>query len=97
MITPVMDYPKTLNTVEYKSVDIITGGEEMNDRKFRDGQIVRHRLSGEKLLIIQKSIFPTEKITYMARMLGYTVKEFDEVELEEEMPSALSRTAICTG
>ncbi len=26
MITPVMDYPKTLNTVEYRSVDIITGG-----------------------------------------------------------------------
>jgi hypothetical protein len=57
--------------------------EVMNNRKFRDGQIVQHKLTEDKLLIIHKSVLPMDRIAYTARTRDYQVREFEEVELEE--------------
>ncbi len=55
----------------------------MKEYKFRDGQIVQHRLTQDKLLIIQKSPMASEREIYRVRMMDYQVKEFDEKELED--------------
>ncbi len=57
----------------------------MEGYKFRDGQIVRHRLTGDKVLIIQYAPMASERFAYFCRLYDYQIMQIDQVELEEDI------------
>ncbi len=57
----------------------------MKEFKFRDGQIVRHKLSADKVLVIRRSPMASDRCIYICRLYGYRIEEIDQVELKEDI------------
>uniref|UniRef100_A0A6M3LWF4 Uncharacterized protein n=2 Tax=viral metagenome TaxID=1070528 RepID=A0A6M3LWF4_9ZZZZ len=55
----------------------------MKERKYRIGQIVEHKLSRDKLIILRNAMDDPCRISYIVRQWDLTTLEVVEEEIEE--------------
>ena len=55
----------------------------MEERKYRPGQIVKHKLTTDKVIVVRNALADPTEIRYQVRCRDYSILEVREEELDD--------------